>query len=197
MPAIPPPTQGVWRGGGWSACEIGAPVAVGSSCFAAADGPRPFADRLESGVGGSFGGVCGTGPPPCSVLQVAAGPPPPQMAHRKRGRGSVRFVGRSGHSHSVLLGWVMVRHSQQRVLRGVRGGAWRARRQVGPPRSVLGGTGGPTSRREAFERGGVSGRRVVARHAPYPSTSRPRFRHERPARIATRVPTLFRHPLPT
>jgi len=46
---------------------------------------------------------------------------------QKRGGGSVRFVGRSGHSHAVLLGWVVVRHSPQRVLRWVRGGAWRAR----------------------------------------------------------------------
>jgi len=97
--------------------------------------------------------------------------------------------------------WSDTAHS---VFREGWGGSAGSRPQVGPPRSVSGGTSGPSSRMEAFVRGGgflgapvdhrrawrllcggggvgPAARRAAARHAPDPSTSRPRFRHERPA----------------
>jgi len=81
------------------------------------------------------------------------------------------------------------------------GGSAGSRPQVGPPRSVSGGTSVLSSRMAAFCGGrgvGPAARRVAARHAPDPSTSRPRFRHERPASPpASPVPSvaLFLHDL--
>ena len=94
--------------------------------------------------------------------------------------------------------WSDTAHS---VFREGWGGSAGSRPQVGPPRSVSGGTSVLSSRMAAFCGGrgvGPAARRAAARHAPDPSTSRPRFRHERPASPpASPVPSvaLFLHDL--
>jgi len=114
---------------------------------------------------------------------------PQPVHHRPRalrvgGGGLHARSGRSGHSHAALLGWVVVRNRPPACLeRGWGGRRGRDPRCV-PHAAFLGASvDHRCAWRLLFGGGGVgpAARRAAARHAPDPSTSRPRFRHERPA----------------
>jgi len=154
-PVIPTHSRG-------SFCTTRVPIGRVIGC---AGQPATDTGRLERGLvvglrdrgacGGSFGGVGGTGPPPRTVLQVAAGPRylPRSLTET---RGGVRTLCRALGPFPRCAFGVGGGPTQPTACleMGAGGRIAGSRRQVGPPRSVLGGTSDPTSQTEAFEREG-------------------------------------------
>jgi len=183
--------------GGWSAGQIGAPGMGVSGWFEQAGGQGPCTER----PGGAEWGITrhATWDWPAAFLRFAGRSRSTTAVECSEWGATVCTLDRGAQATLTRRYWGGWWSDTAHIVlgEGCRGSAG-SRPQVGPPRSVSGGTSGPSSRIKALVRGGRGRSGFPAcRGAPCngpvdvtPTAS------TRATRIATRVPAPVRRPLP-